>query len=67
MCCDPSDQRINFQKSEIFVSPNMLAKDKPIVREILGIAIVDSPGIYLGSAMDFKIKKVTYLQVFMIE
>ena len=53
-------QRIGFQKSEIFVSPNMLAKDKSIVGEILGIAIVDFPGVYLGSAMDFKTSMLSF-------
>lgn len=55
--CNFARQRINCKKSEIFVSPNMAMEERGVLKEVFGIRIVDKPGLYLGSDLDFTRRK----------
>ncbi|XP_058217176.1 uncharacterized protein LOC131328056 isoform X2 [Rhododendron vialii] len=50
-------QRINFNKSELFTSPNMRSPEVFNLKRIFGVRNVDRPGIYLGASMDFSSRK----------
>lgn len=55
-CCQ-AGQKINFNKSELFVSPNMHSDEVLNLKRIFGVKCVDKPGIYLGANMDFSLRK----------
>lgn len=55
--CEFTGQKINHNKSEIFVSPNMLPWQRDFLTEVLGIKIVGKPGVYLGSRIDVSRRK----------
>lgn len=55
--CDFVGQRINAFKSEVFCSPNMKVEERDFISSVFGIRIVEKPGVYLGSSLDFTRKK----------
>ncbi|KAL7234528.1 hypothetical protein ACSBR1_018024 [Camellia fascicularis] len=48
--------RINFNKSELYVSHNMQPVHKRFLVSVLGVQIVEKPGIYLGANLGFSSK-----------
>lgn len=55
--CAQAGQKINFTKSELFVSPNMHLRDVDWLKRIFGVRCVDRPGVYLGANLDFSCRK----------
>lgn len=55
--CQQAGQRINFNKSELFTSPNMSSQEVFNLKRIFGVRTVDRPGIYLGASIDFSLRK----------
>lgn len=55
--------RINFNKSKLYVSRNMQPVHKRFLVSVLGVQIVEKPGIYLGANLGFssKSKKEIFL------
>lgn len=50
--CKQAGQKVNFDKSELFVSPNMRLDDVDILKRIFCVKCVDKPGVYLGANLD---------------
>lgn len=50
--CKQAGQKVNFDKSELFVSPNMRLDDVDILKRIFGVKCVDKPGVYLGANLN---------------
>lgn len=51
--CDQSGLHINFQKSELYSSPNMPNHVKNWLASLLGVKLVVQPGVYLGANLGF--------------
>lgn len=58
--CAQAGQKINFNKSELFISPNMKYQEVSYLKRIFGVKCVDRPGVYLGANMDFPMQKGSF-------
>lgn len=50
--CRLAGQKVNLDKSEVFVSPNLKRELRSLLCEVLRVRVVDKPGIYLGVELD---------------
>lgn len=55
--CQQAGQKINFNKSELFTSPNMKTQQMHDLKCIFGVRLVERPGLYLGANLDFSSRK----------
>lgn len=51
--CHQSGLRINFLKSDLYVSPNMSPAHKFFLSDCLGIKLIEKPWTYVGATLDF--------------
>lgn len=51
--CSYSGLRINFHKSELFLSPNFSHSTRDWLVSLFGVKVVSKPGIYLGAYLGF--------------
>lgn len=49
--CRLAGQKVNFNKSEVFLSPNAKPEMREFLFEVLRVKVVDKPGVYLGAEL----------------
>lgn len=55
--CHQPGLRINFLKSDLYVSPNMSPAHKFFLSDCLGIKLIEKPWTYVGATLDFSCGK----------